>query len=134
MKKITATNQLQEMIVLLEIEHLHNEELVKAQFKVTYDSLKPVNIIKNTIQDVLSTPILNSSMLQSAIGIVTGYFSKKAVVGESHNKVREIAGTILQFGVTKVIAGNPEVLHAILRYVSKHVFHKKDGKTTREHV
>jgi len=132
MKKITAANQLKEIIELLEIKHTLNEELLKDQFRITYNSLKPVNIIKNTISDIFTSPAVTNSILGSVVGIISGYFTKKVAVGDSHNKVREVLGTVLQLGVTNIVSGHPEIIVSIINYISTHLFHKKETNTVEE--
>jgi hypothetical protein len=47
---------------------------------------------------------LKSTLVSNAIGLTTGYLSKKIVLGASHNPVKKILGNVLQFIITNVVA------------------------------
>ena len=51
MKRIDENQILDEKIRLLEIKRNHDFEILRNQFNETLDSLKPVNIVKETIAD-----------------------------------------------------------------------------------
>ncbi len=78
--------------------------LLKAQFEKTYESLKPLNLIKNTINEVATSPDLRKNITNNAIGLATGYLSKKFLLGSTHNPFKKILGTILEFGIANFVA------------------------------
>ena len=46
---------------------------------------------------------LKGNIINNIIGMSTGYITKKLVLGSSHNPVRQILGTVLQFVITNVV-------------------------------
>lgn len=78
--------------------------LLKTQFEKTYESLRPFNLIKNTITEVATSPSLKKSILNNAIGLATGYLSKKFLLGSTHNPIKKILGTIVEFGIANFVA------------------------------
>ncbi len=78
--------------------------LLKSQFEKTYESLKPFNLIKNTISEVATSSSLKKSILNNAIGLATGYLSKKFLLGSTHNPIKKILGTIVEFGIANFVA------------------------------
>ena len=106
MEKATATAQLEEAILLLEIRKEMEYELLKDQVKTTYESLKPVNLVKNMMHSALDTPDLKGDLLNGVMGLAAGYLSKKVAVGETHNPIKNILGTLLQMTVTGIVAKN----------------------------
>ena len=50
---------------------------------MTYESIKTINIIKDTFQDFTHSPDLKSNLLQTAVSITGGYLSKKLLFGKS---------------------------------------------------
>src|SRR4030042_2473103 len=104
MENITSTTGLKKAIELLEAEQTVKLQRLKEQFYPAYESLKPVNLFKSTLNDISSSPYLIDNLIGTVLGLVTGYLSKKIVVGASVNRVRKLFGAILQFGVTNVVA------------------------------
>jgi hypothetical protein len=111
MKKLNQTDLLNEAITALAFKQKEDYENLKLQFKLTYDSLKPVNIVKNALLDMTSVPDLKNNIVSNVIGLTTGYLSKKVVLGGSHNPIKRILGNLLQFVVTNVIAKQSNPSH-----------------------
>lgn len=110
MEKITTTIQLIEAIRLLEIKQKEEERLLKEQFKITYENLKPASLIKNTIKNFIEKPNLKTSLLSMALSMVAGYASKKLIVGETKSPIKHFLGSLLQMGVTSIAANKSESL------------------------
>jgi len=104
MKPITSVEELKNAIQLFEFELDVKERLLREQVFITYESLKPANLIRKTMSEISSSPYLLENILGTAAGLVSGYISKKIATGKSGNLVRNILGTILQFGITNAIA------------------------------
>ena len=78
--------------------------LLKTQFEKTYEGFRPLNILKNTISEVTTSSDLKSSLVNNAIGLATGYLSKKFLLGSTHNPFKKILGTIVEFGIANFVA------------------------------
>lgn len=126
MQPITNRIELINAINLLEVDHENNQELLKEQFLISFESLKPFSIIKSTLKEVYSSPLLGESILGTTIGLATGYLSKKIVVGLSGSILSKLFGTILQVGVTKVVSKHPDTIISLGQYIFQHVFRKKE--------
>ena len=50
MEKINAAILLKQLILVKEAEHIVEGKLLKDHFHLTYESLKPINIIKDTFK------------------------------------------------------------------------------------
>lgn len=125
MQNITTIAELKNTIQLLEVEQAINGELLKEQFFLTYESLKPVNILKNTLKDIISSPYLTANIVDASIGLVTGFLSKKIFIGTSGNIIRKLLGTLLQFGVTNVVAKHPDPIKSVGQYILHKILPKK---------
>lgn len=125
MKKYNKTVALDELILLLQEKQAIELKLLKDQFHITYESLRPVNLIKNTIHEVTTSEEIKEDLLKNAIGLATGYLSKKVVVGESDNPFRKLLGLFLQFAVATFVSKHAESIKAagdnILRFVSDYI-------------
>lgn len=128
MENITSIAELKKAIQLLEMEQAITRQLLIDQFLLTYESLKPVNILKNTLKDISSSPYLIENIIGTALGLGTGYLSKKIIVGASGNIIRKIFGSVLQFGVTNLVAQHPDAIKSIGQFMYQHVIHRKDRK------
>ena len=103
MEKIKSIKELREAIVQLENKQLEDKRLLKEQFVSTYESLRPVNLIKTTIKDLITSPDLKSNLFRALLGLAAGYLSKRATFGLSPNPLKNILGSFLQLGVSNVV-------------------------------
>ena len=103
MQKISSTAELKNSIQLLEVDQAIKEQVFKEQFYITYESLKPFNLLKSTLKDISSSPNLIDNILNTSIGLATGFLSRKMFMGTSGNVVRKLIGSFLQLGVTNVV-------------------------------
>lgn len=132
MQTISSTADLKDTIQLLEIEQAIKKELLKEQFHITYESLRPINIIKNTLKDIAATPNLIDNVLGTVAGLASGYLTKKIVTGTSANIFRKLIGSVLQLGVTNVVAQHPDAVKSFGQFVFQQIFRKKES-IPREH-
>ncbi|MCX6320540.1 MAG: hypothetical protein NTX93_01880 [Bacteroidia bacterium] len=126
MQNITSTAGLKNAIQLLEIEQVINGQLLKEQFYITIESLKPINLLKSTFKDIATTPFLIDNILGTAMGLATGSLSKKIFIGRSGNMFRKLLGSLLQFGVTTIVAKNPDAIKSISQFIFQHFLRKKE--------
>lgn len=125
MTKINTVQELRETISLLEIKQSHELDLLKEQFKVTYESLKPVNLIGNTIKELTTQTNLKGHLLNSALGLAAGYLTKKATIGNTHNPIKQLLGTFLQMGVTNLVAKNGDSIKSFGHGLLNQLLRKK---------
>ena len=113
MKKINETDALNQAIVILENKQSEDLELLKQQFQLTYESLKPLNLIKNAFSEMTTATDLKGNLLSNAIGMATGFLTKKVLLGSTHNPIKKILGTLLQFVITNVVSKHSDALKAL---------------------
>lgn len=128
MQNRSSTAVLKDTIQLLETEQKIEGRLLKEQFYLTYESLKPVNLLRSSIRDVASSPHLIDNIIGTAVGLATGYLSKKIVIGTSGNIIRKFFGLLMQLGVTNTIAQHPESIKSIGQFIYEHFLRKKREK------
>ncbi len=126
MQNITSIAGLKDAIQLLEAEQALKGKLLKEQFYLTYESFKPVNLLTNTLNDISKSPYLVDNLIGTAMGLATGYLTKKVFIGASGNKIKRLIGTILQFGITNVVAQNSDTIKSFGRSFFQHIFRKKE--------
>jgi hypothetical protein len=110
MENITSVSELKLAIVELEIKQKKDWLQVKEETANTIEALKPENIIKQSIKNVVSSNSIKENLMANAAGLITGFASKALFIRNSTNPVRKIFGTLLQLAVTKLIAKNPKAV------------------------
>jgi hypothetical protein len=126
MQSITSTTALRNAIQLLEAEQGIKGNLLKDQFYLTVESLKPVILIKNALHDISTSPKLVDNILSTAMGIASGFLTNRVFVGASGSLIRKLLGSVLQFGVTNVVAQHPETIKSLGEVIMQFIFRKKD--------
>jgi hypothetical protein len=125
MENITTTAGLKEAIQLLEIDQGVKGKLLKDHFILTYESLKPLSLLRHTLREISSSPNMVDNLSGTAMGLLGGFLSKRLFVGTSGNLIRKLIGSFLQFGVTSAVAQNSDVIRALGQSLFQHFFHKK---------
>ncbi len=108
MKQVTDT--LKEAIVLTQDKQEYELKQLKEQFHLTLESLKPVNLIKSVFHKVSTSPEIKHNLVNDAIGLTTGYLSKKVLVGATHNPIKKLFGVLLQFTIAHVVATHSDTI------------------------
>ena len=129
MQTITNVNELRNEIQLLEVEQDVKWQILKEQFNTAFDSFKPANLFLKTIKEVALGPNLLDNVIGTAIGLTTGYLSKKIVIGTSANIFRKLFGSVLQVGVTNAVAHNPGTIRTLGQFIFEQIFRKKNLNT-----
>jgi hypothetical protein len=104
---------------------------LKAQFYVTYESLKPVNLLKSALHDISSSPFLIDNILSAAMGIASGFLTNKIFVGASGNMIRKLLGSVLQFGVTNVVAQNPDTIKSLGQTIVQFFLRRREKNSNK---
>lgn len=126
MENITSTIGLKYAIEQLEYKHAGNAQRLETDFVIVIESLKPANLIKNALGNLTETSDVMDNILSGAVGLASGYLTRKITAGTSGNIVKKLIGTILQFGVTSVVARHPQTIRAIGKFILGKTFRKKE--------
>jgi len=126
MEKITNITELNAAILLLENKQYEEELLLKEQFKITYESLKPLNFIRSTFKELVTAPDFKEDLLNTSISLAVGYFSKKLAVGSTNNPFKQILGSFLQMGVTSIVSKNSDDIKSGIQKLITLLFSKKE--------
>jgi hypothetical protein len=122
MQNITSVSGLKNAIQVLEVEQGIKGRLLKEQISITYESLKPANLLRNTMKDLFSSQYLMENISGTAMGAASGFLIKKIFIGKSANKLRKIIGAILQLGITNFIAQNSDQIRSFGRTIFQYFF------------
>ena len=131
MQNITSVAELKNAIQILEVEQNLKGKILKEQFYLVYENFKPINLLTGTLKDIVKSPYIIDNILGTAMGLATGYLSKKIFIGASGNKIKKIIGSILQFGITNVITQNSDSINTFGRSLFQHFLRKKEMNTEK---
>jgi hypothetical protein len=109
-----AVESLRELIRILEIKQAEEGKILKDQFKITYESLKPVNFIKNSLKELTSSSELKGNLFESVTALLTGFITRKILVSSKSNILTKILGLIMQFGVSSLVARNADTIRIFI--------------------
>lgn len=123
MEKQNAVNSLKESIRILEIRQVEEGIILKEQFRITYESLKPINLIKNSVKDLVSSVEIKNSLFETIVSILTGYLTKKLMISSKSSIFMKLFGAFLQFGVTSLIANNAETIRIFISNLIEDFLH-----------
>jgi hypothetical protein len=122
MKKRTEACVLDEAINLLRTKRALELVLLRDQFHITFESLKPINLLKHTFREAATSTQIKEDMLNSVIGITTGYLSKAILIGASVNPLKKVLGALLQFTVATLVSKNPDSIKSVGRNILDKIF------------
>lgn len=107
MSKQSAVDSLKESIRLLELRQAEEGRLLKEQFRITYESLKPVNLIKSSILELTSSTEIKNNLFESLLAVISGYLSKNIITSKS-NIFMKVFRIFAHFGLSNLIISNAE--------------------------
>jgi len=125
MKNKNETDALNELILFEEIKCANELAQLKDQFHIAYESIKPINLVKNLFHEATSSSEIKNNLLSNVIGFGTGFLSKKLLLGSSHNPIRKVFGTLFEFAVANTVSKHSENIKTIGGNLFKHFFKKK---------
>ncbi|MBS7230764.1 hypothetical protein KHA90_06990 [Flavobacterium psychroterrae] len=104
METIYTLDSLDQQIKQLELRQDAEWCSIKDEIEDIKENLKPLNLIRNTVEEINETVGFKSNIAQSAISIGIGYLAKRFIVGKSTSMFKGIAGSLLQLVVTNLVS------------------------------
>ncbi|WP_353483363.1 hypothetical protein [Haliscomenobacter sp.] len=104
MHKINSDSELRAAITALEYRQVTEGKMLKAEFNLAYESIKPINFIRNTVKEINRSSELKTDLLTLAVGVGVGYLSKILFKRVTHQPLKKLLGAALLFGVSKLIS------------------------------
>lgn len=108
MKTINQKAQLATKIAFLRNKQESDFLKLKDQYHITIDSFKPINLIKNSLEDAITSPGLKMSLLGGAIGFGTNYIKNNILNRTFQSPVKRVLSSILKFAVNNFIEKKKE--------------------------
>jgi hypothetical protein len=106
MTTISNAQALRARILLLEQQRKEQEIMLKQQAQLALDSIKPGNMLSHAMHQ----PEVKDKMVSAGLGLLTGYLSKRLLLGPAAGPVSKIAGDVLQWGVAAISGSKAEAI------------------------
>lgn|SRR4051812_19016751 len=103
-ENIFTVDRLEQMILETKAQQKQDWIAIKDEVAEIKHNLKPLNIIRNTVEEINETVGFKSHLAQSAISIGIGYLAKRLVVGKSDSTFKNIFGSVLQLVITNLVS------------------------------
>ncbi|MEN2487594.1 hypothetical protein AAYQ05_07315 [Flavobacterium sp. B11] len=104
MEAIYNIDQLNQRIEELEVRQDKEWCDIKDEIDEIKNNLKPINLIRNTVEEINETVGFKSHIAQSAISIGIGYLAKRFIVGKGDSMFKGILGSVVQLIVTNLVS------------------------------
>jgi hypothetical protein len=128
MQTIFTEADLRAAIVQLEFKQAEEKIVLKEQALVAYESIKPINLIRNTLMEAAESQDLHDNFINSSVGLGAGYLSKLLFQGVTNSPIKKFLGTALMFGIKNVVAHNPGTVKSLGKVIFdgiRGVLHKR---------
>jgi hypothetical protein len=102
MKKLNQKLVLEAKITYLKNKQTTDFTILKTQYHETIDSFTPFNMLKNSVESILTTPNLKGKLLSQALNLGVTYLTKGGILTSSENPMQGILGKIILFGLNKI--------------------------------
>jgi len=107
---VNGMNELQAKIRNLEAKQAYQLEEIKLSYGLMIESITPANMVKSSLKNIIATPGLRSTLLDTAVSLGAGFIGRKVIVRGSGNIFRKLAGIGIQFLVTNLVRNKmPEI-------------------------
>ena len=125
MENINSVDELKNAIQILQVEQADKLQRLKEQSLLSIEIIKPMNLLKSAVKDIVSGPHLLDNMVDTGVGLATGFLTKKIFIGSSVNIIRKLLGGVLQLGITSMATQNSDFIRSFSRFVFHRIFAKK---------
>jgi hypothetical protein len=116
-KAIHSMDSLHNALRTLEQRQSSEGEALREHFRLTYETMRPANLIKSALTEVTQSQDLKDHLVSTGVGLVAGHASKAVFESVSDSPMKGLVGTAIQFGITNAVARHPEVVLAASRGV-----------------
>jgi hypothetical protein len=128
MKSIDTSVALRNRIAELEIEIQSDKKELKTHMSEFARGFKPGHLIKHSLKEIVSSPELKNNLINTAIGIATGFIARKMLVGNSKNPIKKLVGKLTEVSVANKVGNNADGIRSLGSMLLKKLFHK-NGQT-----
>jgi hypothetical protein len=115
MDGITSEEQLKLAIAGLEAKQSEEGKVLKEQFLETFEAIKPINIIKNTLHDAAESQDIKVNILKTAVGLTTGFIAQSVMQNVADKPEKKLLVMGLTLGAVSIVAEHPDIVKSVFR-------------------
>ena len=126
---------LKETISALEFKQAEDSKLLKEHLIAVYEKLKPINVIKNVFDEIAVAVEGRKGLINSLIGVITGYFTQRIIIGPKPGLIKKLMGVLLNYGVVAMISKYADTIKMLGLQLINQLFDQKgieDSKIVQE--
>jgi hypothetical protein len=97
----------------LELRQKSEMALIKEELETIIENLKPVNLVKNTLDDIIDSKEIQANVFDLSLGAVSGMLAKKIVVGDSDNSALNFTGNLIGNFISQKTIQERKTIHFI---------------------
>jgi len=112
MIEIKSGNELKAAILQLEGRQAEQEQMLRAQYEITYKSLNPINILKKSFKDSFSSNEKEAGAIDYFANFIGDFASKQILKGTSNTTVKDYLSPIIQVIIVTIIKQNSDFFQA----------------------
>jgi hypothetical protein len=101
MKKIDERSLLLEKISALENRQEQELVVLKEALKETYESIKPLNLIKSSLHELISSVDVQTDLVTGAGNVLTALVSKNPLLATFQKPINKVINTLLRFVINR---------------------------------
>src|SRR3954452_5798640 len=92
-------------------QRIHNDQYgIKENFEQVKENLNPKRVVKNTFSYVAETPEIQRTLVNTVLGMILGYASKKAVELLSEQSLDRTVTNLVNHHISKLESRDPNSL------------------------
>jgi hypothetical protein len=107
------------------LQQLEEKIELKNQVNIAIDNIKPINILKNTMREISTVTNFKENALETILSIAAGFISKKIIDTATHNPAIKTLSSIIQMGVTSIVAKNSSSIKDVAVGMIRKLLQKK---------
>jgi hypothetical protein len=131
MENITSAAGLKDAIHLLKTERTVKLQQLREEGSRALEIIRPVRLLQNTVNGIAMSPRLLDNIIGTAMGLATGFISKRLFIGSSGSLIRKLLGSVLQLGITTAAAHNTNFIQSFGRFAFQRIFFKHGLNTDK---
>lgn len=129
MKKTDSDIGVRNTIPALESKQANEGKLLKEQSHQACESDMPLSLAKNTFKEIVASPELKADILNAAVVLTAGYFSRKLNGSASISPIKKLLGNVLIFGITYMVTKKTGAIKSVGKRFTD-IVHSKIGAAT----
>ncbi len=122
--QINNSQDLELAIIEMEKRKVVQQSILVSQFHETYESLKPVNLLKAAFHKATEAGDTRSTILKTVGGIGVGLLTKKLLIGKTTSLIGSLVSNALKLTASNTVYNNTDKLKAYGIAIYNNLFKK----------